>query len=199
MFFFFLLKPCTLLCCVLSLSCITNPYYCNAFTESRIEAMNTSASDGLEGFKAHAVFQEINKKLQEVITWLTIGDNIVNERPVTICVILLYDPHDGAFESLSKLPFYSTKTISGLCWLNQTNSFLQTSVFLGTLCDLNHTGIISFSIPAVQWMGFVINENMVSGETWSSLISQATDQTRSLSLVRESLFCFCILVKGPIS
>uniref|UniRef100_A0A4W6FGM6 SCP2 domain-containing protein n=1 Tax=Lates calcarifer TaxID=8187 RepID=A0A4W6FGM6_LATCA len=32
---------------------------------SRIHAINTSASDGLEGFKAHAVFQEINKKLQE--------------------------------------------------------------------------------------------------------------------------------------
>lgn len=38
------------------------------FTMWRIQAMNTSASDGLEGFKAHAVFQEINKKLQEVIT-----------------------------------------------------------------------------------------------------------------------------------
>ncbi|XP_060933646.1 sterol carrier protein 2b [Limanda limanda] len=34
-------------------------------TMSRIEAINTSASDGLEGFKAHAVFQEINKKLEE--------------------------------------------------------------------------------------------------------------------------------------
>ncbi|XP_010778415.1 sterol carrier protein 2b [Notothenia coriiceps] len=31
----------------------------------RIQAIYTSASDGLEGFKAHAVFQEINKKLQE--------------------------------------------------------------------------------------------------------------------------------------
>ncbi|XP_071394275.1 sterol carrier protein 2b [Centroberyx affinis] len=31
----------------------------------RIRAIDTSASDGLEGFKAHAVFQEINKKLQE--------------------------------------------------------------------------------------------------------------------------------------
>lgn len=31
----------------------------------RIQASDTSASDGLEGFKAHAVFQEINKKLQE--------------------------------------------------------------------------------------------------------------------------------------
>uniref|UniRef100_A0A3Q1GHP1 Sterol carrier protein 2b n=1 Tax=Acanthochromis polyacanthus TaxID=80966 RepID=A0A3Q1GHP1_9TELE len=32
---------------------------------ARIQAIETSASDGLEGFKAHAVFQEINKKLQE--------------------------------------------------------------------------------------------------------------------------------------
>ncbi|XP_068176393.1 sterol carrier protein 2b isoform X2 [Antennarius striatus] len=31
----------------------------------RIRAIDTSASDGLEGFKAHAVFQEISKKLQE--------------------------------------------------------------------------------------------------------------------------------------
>ncbi|KAM9384876.1 sterol carrier protein 2b isoform 2-T2 [Pholidichthys leucotaenia] len=31
----------------------------------RIEAVGTSSSDGLEGFKAHAVFQEINKRLQE--------------------------------------------------------------------------------------------------------------------------------------
>ncbi|XP_070817199.1 sterol carrier protein 2b [Chaetodon trifascialis] len=31
----------------------------------RIQAMNTSASGGLEGFKAHAVFGEINKKLEE--------------------------------------------------------------------------------------------------------------------------------------
>ncbi|XP_061894560.1 sterol carrier protein 2b [Entelurus aequoreus] len=31
----------------------------------RIEATRCSAGDGLEGFKAHAVFQEINKKLQE--------------------------------------------------------------------------------------------------------------------------------------
>ncbi|CAK6980610.1 sterol carrier protein 2b [Scomber scombrus] len=31
----------------------------------RIQAVNTSASDGLEGFKAYAVFQEISKKLQE--------------------------------------------------------------------------------------------------------------------------------------
>ncbi|KAK0139721.1 Non-specific lipid-transfer protein [Merluccius polli] len=30
-----------------------------------IQAVATSASDGLEGFKSHAVFQEINKKLQE--------------------------------------------------------------------------------------------------------------------------------------
>lgn len=30
--------------------------------------MYTGASDGLEGFKAHAVFQEINKKLLEVTT-----------------------------------------------------------------------------------------------------------------------------------
>ncbi|KAL6108551.1 sterol carrier protein 2b [Pungitius pungitius] len=32
---------------------------------ARLKAISTSASDGLEGFKAHAVFQEINKKLQE--------------------------------------------------------------------------------------------------------------------------------------
>uniref|UniRef100_A0A1A8FZF2 Sterol carrier protein 2b n=1 Tax=Nothobranchius korthausae TaxID=1143690 RepID=A0A1A8FZF2_9TELE len=31
----------------------------------RILAINTSASTGLEGFKAHAVFQEISKKLEE--------------------------------------------------------------------------------------------------------------------------------------
>ncbi|XP_014859795.1 PREDICTED: non-specific lipid-transfer protein-like [Poecilia mexicana] len=31
----------------------------------RIRAVRTSAGTGLEGFKAHAVFQEINKKLQE--------------------------------------------------------------------------------------------------------------------------------------
>lgn len=31
----------------------------------RIQVVNVSASEGLEGFKAHAVFQEINKKLQE--------------------------------------------------------------------------------------------------------------------------------------
>nr|XP_057929199.1 sterol carrier protein 2b isoform X2 [Doryrhamphus excisus] len=31
----------------------------------RIQAVWSSASDGLEGFKAHAVFQEINKMLQE--------------------------------------------------------------------------------------------------------------------------------------
>ncbi|XP_051515667.1 sterol carrier protein 2-like [Myxocyprinus asiaticus] len=31
----------------------------------RIQAVLTSAASGLEGFKAHAVFQEINKKLQE--------------------------------------------------------------------------------------------------------------------------------------
>ncbi|XP_029939903.1 sterol carrier protein 2b [Salarias fasciatus] len=31
----------------------------------RIQAVGTSASGGLEGFKAHAVFQEIDKKLQE--------------------------------------------------------------------------------------------------------------------------------------
>ncbi|XP_058495055.1 sterol carrier protein 2b [Solea solea] len=31
----------------------------------RIQAVSTAASDGLEGFKAHAVFQEIGKKLQE--------------------------------------------------------------------------------------------------------------------------------------
>ncbi|XP_078115587.1 sterol carrier protein 2b isoform X2 [Sander vitreus] len=30
-----------------------------------INSSNTSASNRLEGFKAHAVFQEINKKLQE--------------------------------------------------------------------------------------------------------------------------------------
>uniref|UniRef100_A0A8C5B7R1 Sterol carrier protein 2b n=1 Tax=Gadus morhua TaxID=8049 RepID=A0A8C5B7R1_GADMO len=30
-----------------------------------IHAVFTSASEGLEGFKSHAVFQEINKKLQE--------------------------------------------------------------------------------------------------------------------------------------
>ncbi|CAL8309457.1 unnamed protein product [Lota lota] len=30
-----------------------------------IHAVFTSASNGLEGFKSHAVFQEINKKLQE--------------------------------------------------------------------------------------------------------------------------------------
>uniref|UniRef100_A0A3P9PDK2 Sterol carrier protein 2b n=1 Tax=Poecilia reticulata TaxID=8081 RepID=A0A3P9PDK2_POERE len=30
-----------------------------------IRALRTSAGTGLEGFKAHAVFQEINKKLQE--------------------------------------------------------------------------------------------------------------------------------------
>lgn len=35
---------------------------------SRIRAVCTGASDGLEGFKAHAVFQEINKKLLEVLT-----------------------------------------------------------------------------------------------------------------------------------
>lgn len=40
---------------------------CAVFTESRIQAVNTGASDGLKGFKAHAVFEEINKKLQEVI------------------------------------------------------------------------------------------------------------------------------------
>lgn len=34
---------------------------------SRIRALYTGASDGLEGFKAHAVFQEINKRLLEVI------------------------------------------------------------------------------------------------------------------------------------
>ncbi|XP_061593338.1 sterol carrier protein 2b isoform X1 [Cololabis saira] len=33
--------------------------------KSRIEAMATSAGSGLEGFKAHSVFQEIQKKLQE--------------------------------------------------------------------------------------------------------------------------------------
>ncbi|XP_019711337.1 non-specific lipid-transfer protein-like [Hippocampus comes] len=32
----------------------------------RIVAARCRASDGLEGFKAHAVFQEINKKLQQV-------------------------------------------------------------------------------------------------------------------------------------
>lgn len=31
----------------------------------RVQAFYTSASGGLEGFKAHAVFQEIDKKLQE--------------------------------------------------------------------------------------------------------------------------------------
>ncbi|XP_077391497.1 sterol carrier protein 2b [Festucalex cinctus] len=31
----------------------------------RIAAVGSSASDGLEGFKSHAVFQEINKKLQQ--------------------------------------------------------------------------------------------------------------------------------------
>ncbi|XP_051956675.1 sterol carrier protein 2-like [Xyrauchen texanus] len=31
----------------------------------RIQAVLTSAASGLEGFKSHAVFQEINKKLQE--------------------------------------------------------------------------------------------------------------------------------------
>lgn len=34
--------------------------------------MYTGASDELEGFKAHAVFQEINKKLLEVIVVLNI-------------------------------------------------------------------------------------------------------------------------------
>ncbi|KAA0706612.1 Non-specific lipid-transfer protein [Triplophysa tibetana] len=34
-------------------------------SSERIRAALTSASSGLEGFKAHAVFQEINKKLQE--------------------------------------------------------------------------------------------------------------------------------------
>lgn len=33
--------------------------------QSRVVALSTSSSAGLEGFKAHAVFQEINKKLQE--------------------------------------------------------------------------------------------------------------------------------------
>uniref|UniRef100_A0A8C6UI30 Sterol carrier protein 2b n=1 Tax=Neogobius melanostomus TaxID=47308 RepID=A0A8C6UI30_9GOBI len=33
--------------------------------QSRVAAISTSASKGLEGFKAHAVFQEIQKKLQE--------------------------------------------------------------------------------------------------------------------------------------
>lgn len=37
---------------------------------SRIRALYTGDSDGLEGFKAHAVFQEINKKLLEVIVCL---------------------------------------------------------------------------------------------------------------------------------
>uniref|UniRef100_A0A3Q3W9A2 SCP2 domain-containing protein n=1 Tax=Mola mola TaxID=94237 RepID=A0A3Q3W9A2_MOLML len=32
---------------------------------SPIQAMYTSTADGLEGFKAHAVFQEINRRLQE--------------------------------------------------------------------------------------------------------------------------------------
>lgn len=50
-----------------SLSRLT-PHISNISTVSRIRAIRTSASDGLEGFKAHAVFQEINKKLQEVIT-----------------------------------------------------------------------------------------------------------------------------------
>ncbi|XP_061634075.1 sterol carrier protein 2b isoform X3 [Phyllopteryx taeniolatus] len=35
----------------------------------RIVAARSSASDNLEGFKAHAVFQEINKKLQQVRRW----------------------------------------------------------------------------------------------------------------------------------
>ncbi|KAG7264828.1 hypothetical protein CRUP_001472 [Coryphaenoides rupestris] len=34
-------------------------------TRRRIHAVVTSAGHGLEGFKSHAVFQEINKKLQE--------------------------------------------------------------------------------------------------------------------------------------
>ncbi|XP_004068213.1 non-specific lipid-transfer protein [Oryzias latipes] len=34
-------------------------------SKPRVQAWNTSAGDGLEGFKAHAVFQEISKKLQE--------------------------------------------------------------------------------------------------------------------------------------
>lgn len=37
------------------------------FFPRRIRATGTSASAGLEGFKAHAVFQEISKKLEEVI------------------------------------------------------------------------------------------------------------------------------------
>ncbi|KTG38811.1 hypothetical protein cypCar_00009235, partial [Cyprinus carpio] len=31
----------------------------------RIQAVLTSSSSGLEGFKAHSVFQEISKKLHE--------------------------------------------------------------------------------------------------------------------------------------
>jgi len=45
------------------------PYVeCVSFLRSspQIQALLTSASSGLEGFKAHAVFQEINKKLLEV-------------------------------------------------------------------------------------------------------------------------------------
>lgn len=53
------------------LSELTNPSHFNTSTVSRIRAIRTGASDGLEGFKVHAVFQEINKKLQEVITLLT--------------------------------------------------------------------------------------------------------------------------------
>lgn len=43
-------------------------HVCISFIPSsrRIQALLTSASSGLEGFKAHAVFQEINKKLHEV-------------------------------------------------------------------------------------------------------------------------------------
>lgn len=51
---------------------------------SRIQAINTSASDGLEDFKAYAVFQEINKKLQEVIMGFTQRENDVN-LSMTVC------------------------------------------------------------------------------------------------------------------
>lgn len=88
--------------------CITNPSYCHAPTTSRVEAVSTGVSDGLEGFKAHAVFQEINKKLQKVMMRLDTGDSIVNEGACDSWCHT-YEPPD-TFQSLARHPYWSVNS-----------------------------------------------------------------------------------------
>lgn len=93
-----LYMACLLLCCQLC-----GVSLCVSLSSQRIQSVNTNVERSLEGFKAHAVFQEINKKLEEVSSFITvcylfqvscIAVYATNPHPVftSKCLDLFFDP-----------------------------------------------------------------------------------------------------------